>query len=114
MDDAFYDPVDGLPPVLDVSEQVNGGSHLLLDEVASLFRRPVAAQKRLHVAADSQARAAVVGKIYLVLALNLFDEDFWDDEYRFFGRVAATGVRVELAYVLKLFDEVFNFNADLL
>src|SRR5437763_785314 len=84
------------------------------DLVFRLFGRPVAAEERLHVAANAQARAAVVCEVNLILVVNLLDEDFGHDEYRLFRRVAPARVRVELAYVLKLLDEFFNFHADLL
>ena len=100
--------------MLDVAQQINRRAHLVLDEVARLFGRPVAAEERLHVAAYAEARPAVVGEVNLVLVVNLLDEDFGHDEYRLFGRVAPARVRVELAYVLKLLDEFFNFHADLL
>src|SRR5215207_9910622 len=113
-DDALDDAVDGLAPVLDVAQEVHGRAHLLADEVLRLLRRPVAAEHVLHVAADAQARAAVVGEVDFVHVVDLLDEDLGRDEDRLVGRVAAARVRVELADVLQLFDQSDDLDAHLL
>src|SRR5215204_3943302 len=110
-DDALDDAVDGLAAVLDVAQQIDRRAHLVLDEVLRLLRRPLAAEHVLHVAADAQARAAVVGEIDLVNVVHLLDEDLGRDEDRLLGRVGPARVRVELADVLKLSDQLDDLDA---
>src|SRR5215204_3186487 len=113
-DDALDDAVDGLAAVLDVAQQIDRRAHLLLDEVLGLLGRPITAEHVLHVAADAQARAAVVGEIYLVDVVHLLDKDLGDDQDGLVRGVAPARVRVEHAYVLKLLDQLDDLDAHLL
>ena len=55
--------------MLDVSQQVDGRTHLLFDEVARLFRRGALRKHLLVCRIDAQARTAIVSEIDYVLTI---------------------------------------------
>ncbi len=85
MDDTFHHAVDRLPPMLDISQQIDRRTNFVLDKIAGFLGSAVLLQQLLVGRADAQARAAVVGKIDDVIVLELFDVNFRRDKDRLFG-----------------------------
>ena len=116
VNDGLDHPIDGLPAMLDVTQEVNGRTHLLLNEVARLFRGGALRQHLLVSGIDAQSRAAVVGKVDNVLAVffQLLDVDFGRDENWFFRGIAAARIGIEGADELQLRGQRLEIHADLL
>src|SRR5262245_12118896 len=98
--------VDGLPPVFDVSQEVDCRPHLLSDKTLRLVADALA-EHLLILLADSQSRTTIVGEVDHVLVvafIEFFDVDLGTNEDWFFRRVTATRIRIESTNKLQLFE----------
>ena len=113
-DDALDHAVDRLPAMLDISQQIDGRPHLVLDKILGFLRRLGLIQHPVICRADPQPRAAVVGKIDDVIVVELFDINLGRNKDRVLGRITPPRIRIELTDLFDLFVEHVNVNPGVL
>src|SRR5450631_3712714 len=82
---ALDDTVDRLSAMLDVAEQVDGRADLFLDEILGFLCSVALFGEAMIGRADAETRAAVIGKEYDIVVIELFDIDLGRDKDRVFG-----------------------------